>query len=227
MSLYASLNGSLRVIAAKLGAPYAGAWVADVVVDGAAALSGVATLAIGTLSLVGTIDPKRIGTFRGETRLRMVAGARGWRSIVKARGYHNDAGLKRSRLVQDLANDCGETVTLPAGLDMPPMGVAFVRESARASRILEQLLGPALAWRVGFGGVTTIGTPAASEVGKGVELVAYDSRTGVATLSLDGAGLTWGTVLRDQKLPEARKVRDFALELSSSRLSALAWTVPA
>jgi hypothetical protein len=227
VSFFASLNGSLRVTAAKLAAPYAGVWVVDVTADGVGATSGAATVRVGSLELVGTVDPRRSGVYRSETRLRIVGGARGWRSVVKARPYHNDAGLKRSRLVQDVANDCGETVVLPAGLDMPTMGVDFVRESARASRILEQLLGPSLAWRVGLDGVTRIGAPEASEVGKGVELVAYDPRTGLATLSLDGAGLTWGTVLRDSRLTEARKVRDFAIELSSSKLSALAWTVAA
>lgn len=222
--LLLSLAG-LRATQAKLRAPRAGIWVAQVDVDDDTELAGAVVLRIGGTELRGTVDPKRSGRFGLAKRFyRVVGGAMGWQSTVKLRPYHNDAGVKRAKVLADLARDVGETLTLSADVDATRLGVDFLRQVAPASRILAQVLPSSTPWWVGFDGVTGLGARALREAGAGVELLDYDPRARVAWLAIDNpAAAQPGTVLRDQRLARPLEVRDLDLEASSGAMRASAW----
>jgi hypothetical protein len=220
MSDFASVAG-YRVVSASLFVPRAGAPVVDLDLDRAVGLAGSVTVTLGALVLVGTVDVARSGTFALTSKLRVVGGADGWRETVKARAYHNDAGVKRERVLTDLAALVGETLSLPSSLS-PSLGAHYLRPAAPASRLLEQLVAPSL-WWVGADGVTVVGPRVAQEAGRDVEVLSYDPREKVARLGLDDARMAWpGTVLR-KRLDVPLAVRELVVTMKGSSFTATAW----
>jgi hypothetical protein len=116
------------------------------------------TLLFADLSLSGHVVPNHGGTFAGASHYWLAGGAGGWRKLVKARGYRNDAGVKLSVVVVDLARDTGETIA--PGYTDRILGGGFERPEQEASATL-RLLSPD-AWYVGEDGKTRIGRRAAS-----------------------------------------------------------------
>lgn len=111
--LHYSLNGR-RVIAADVRLPPSGVWTADLDLDEAAApLTGAAVVQLGALTLRGTVDPTHSGEFADARRVRVLGGAGGWGKELPPRSYHNDAGVKRSTILQDAAREAGETSCSP------------------------------------------------------------------------------------------------------------------
>lgn len=219
-----SLAGRLAT-SARLCAGYADIWTADVTLDQEATLSGAVVLTIGGTELRGTIDGARSGTFLLSSHFRVIGGAAGWRKTVKARPYHNDATLKRSRVLADLARDVGETLTLPADVDASYLGLHFVREAAPASRIIEQLL-PSTRWWVGFDGVTVAGARPSRMAPPSVELLDYQVRTRSALLALDRAeSVEPGTIIRDARLSSPLQIRHVEIDAAGSGLRAQAFVM--
>lgn len=213
----------VRATSLQLRVTAGGAWVAYVDVDADAALSGAVVLRVGGAELRGMVDVARSGRFGLSARYCVVAGADGWRKTVKPRGYHNDAGVKRSRVLTDLARDVGEALTISAAVDATRLGVDFARQSAPASRVLAQAA-PGVPWWVGFDGTTVVGPRLQQEPGAGVELLEYDPRARIARVALDSpAALVPGTVVRDRRLAAPLEVREVDFEATAGALRASAW----
>jgi len=146
----ATLNGGVAVTSCRLQIPAYGCWWADVECASQDELSGAVTLALDDLQLRGTIVSG--GAYQVRTRYRIVGGAGGWGRRVAARSYANDAGVKASLVLADVAREVGETLgPLPPGT----LGPAFVRAAEPASRVLDAV--SPRAWYVDAQGVTQLG----------------------------------------------------------------------
>ncbi len=162
--MVATLNGH-RITDARVNIPAWGCWYASATVDGEHALTGAVTLKIADLTLTGTILSG--GAMKGRSSFRVVAGKGGWGREVPSKGYASDAGVKRSTVIQDAAQEVGESVT---GLDVSArIGPGWVRKKGPASRVLEQLAPNA--WYVDEAGVTHLGARSASVLPGGITRV--------------------------------------------------------
>lgn len=184
MSL-ASLDG-ITVTSCRVQLPAWGVWYADVEIDQPTTLAGPVTLTLADLALKGTIVAG--GAWQGRARYTIAAGAGAWGAPIAARHYGADNGVKASKVLTDVAADCGETLgTLPASL----VGTAWTRESGPASLALE-LLYPA-GWYVDEAGVTQIGARAASIYDGAAARISRDDSISKLVLASDSiAGLLPG-----------------------------------
>lgn len=151
-----TLNGQV-IERAAITLPRWGVWTADVQTASGDALEGAATIAIAGLTLSGTILPERGGVYRERGFYRVVGGAGGWRTAVRARSYRNGSGVRLSTIVKDAANDAGETLATFADRVVGP---AFVRPEGEAARPLDMLVPQG--WHVGEDGVTRLSVRAAA-----------------------------------------------------------------
>lgn len=166
--------GAATVTRARAQLPRWGVWTAEVRTDRDAGLieGGPATLTIADLVLVGHVVHG--GVHVGTGYYLLAGGAKGWRTVVKERAYRNDAGVKLSLVVADLARDAGEKVA--PGFEDRRLGPAWTRPSRAADgRPLPassslQAASPG-AWYVGEDGVTRIGRRSASTLKVPAELV--------------------------------------------------------
>lgn len=135
-----------RVQVPAWGAP----WI-DVELTEPAELSGAQTFSLAGVSIETTVVSG--GVFDGKARYRCVAGKAGWgKTLPPGAPYLDDAGVKVSRVLQDLANECGETLgTLPTSVRGPhysrPGQPAYITLNELAPR----------AWYIDFDGVTQFG----------------------------------------------------------------------
>lgn len=130
------------------------AW-ADVEIDQPTQLEGQVQLVVADLELTMTIMSG--GPWQGRARYRLAAGAGGWGQELPSRAYQNDAGVKLSKVLTDVADACGETLgTVPTGT----CGFAWTRPEAPASHTLSTLYPQG--WYVDESGVTQIGTRAST-----------------------------------------------------------------
>ena len=195
--------------------PQHGAWYVDVVMLADPALSGSVTLTIGTRDHVGTVY--EFGTRGEQTFARIVAGAGAWGTLLPAKDYHNDAGVKRKLLAEDAARGAGET--LETITDATTIGTHYVRRTGPASRTLEAAFG---AWHVGFDGVTRIGERPTSNPAAGSYIV-EDAEPENATLTMeDVASVTIGSVL-SEGLDTPITVRDMEIEITSDIAVVRVW----
>jgi hypothetical protein len=100
--------------------------------------------------LTGTIVAG--GVAEGKASYRVVAGAGGWGRMIPRKPYRNDAGMKISNLISDVARTVGETV---ADVPTARVGSHYARAEGPASAVLNQLA--PRGWRVDFDGVTRFG----------------------------------------------------------------------
>lgn len=216
----------LAVVSAVVNVPSVGPWFADVVLEGAAELSGAADLVLGeTLTLSGTVRARSAGVFAEQRSVRLVAGADGWGTLLEPRGYHNDgAGVSARTVATDAAEAAGETLG-----DFAPssqaVGRDYVRASGPASIALADAAGLA-AWWVGFDGVTRVGARTASTPAAGsYELLEYDPLQRVAVLAMsDLASVGIGSQLAaDARMPEAQTVREMRIEVGGDSVQVVAW----
>lgn len=221
MKDFLTLDGR-RATAVSLHVPSRGVWFADVDLDGDATLEGAVEVVVGSLTLTGTIAPAFSGVFQLGARYRVLGGAGGWSKPVDARHYHNDAGIKLSTVLGDLAREVGETISVQSAADVV-IGVDFVRERAPARRTLEALLSADASWWVRYDGITEVGARAVVDVGAGVEILDYDPRTRLATLSADDfAPVVIGSRLT-ARLTAPVVVRELDAEAKGSSLRFVAW----
>lgn len=132
--------------------PSHGVASADVRLDGASVLSGAATLTLGDLSMEGTIVHGEVSAGRGFYHWN--AGAAGWRTSIAARGYPS-SGVRRSAVIRDAAEACGEQVNQPPpdlALGLPGNG-GYLRPAGPAWDVLRAFGVP---WYVDTAGVTQI-----------------------------------------------------------------------
>lgn len=206
-----------------LHVPTQGPWWADVDFEGAPDVAGMVTLALGELELVGTVDARETGTHALERRLRIVAGAGGWGTLLAARAYHNDAGVLARSVLEDAAREAGETLDASAAPSAARLAVDYVREAGPASRVLEEAIGSA-SWWVAYDGTTHVGarSEAAADVGT-YEVLDFEPRSHVVTLAADDlASVGVGSVL-SERLDEPQTVRELEIEASGDGIRARAW----
>lgn len=155
MSYFASVAG-FQVVSGSLVVPLIGVWTADLQLAGEETVSGQVSVVIGNLTLAGTVF--RSDAYGGQTHVRLVGGAGGWRTSIPPQGYGNTAGVMLSQILGDAASACGEKVNVAQDASI---GNAWVRvnfDSSVAGDILWQLLhlGAIPAWYVDPTGTTQI-----------------------------------------------------------------------
>ena len=206
-----------RVSSARVLVGAKGPWVAEVDLEGDGALSGSVELKLGTLSLRGTVDASAAGTFGLQRRARIVAGGGGWGNTMRARGYHEDAGVKALLVAQDAAREAGESL----GTFTPRaerLGRDYARQALPAATALENAAGGAN-WWVGYDGVTVVGSrPTNVPAETSYQVMAYDPRTGRATLAVDDpAAVVIGSVL-SKGLDAPITVRELQIVVTAEEL---------
>jgi hypothetical protein len=163
---YATVNGipaqRVRVFAGNVGP-----WRASVDLASDEPLAGRVTIHVGPLTLDGTVIEQHSGAYAAERRLVIVAGAGAWGAEVRARAYHNDAGVKAKLVAEDAAHAVGETLGsfVPAAVNLT---ADYAHETCPAVTVLEDVAGPGVAWWVDYSGVTHVGVrPAGARGGAG------------------------------------------------------------
>lgn len=216
MTDFLAVNGH-RATRLRLVVPESGAWVVDADLAEAPGLSGAVTVTLGALELVGTVQ--RSGAFALETRARVVAGAGGWALEAPAAHHHNDAGVKVSSVLTQLAAAVGETMG-----DFPDRRLAadFVRPRARAARVLEGLFPGA--WWVDYDGVTRAGDRGAIAIATEIDLISYDPRERIAVLAAeDLRTVLVGATLEDVRLARPLRIRALDVVVRDQDLRVHAW----
>lgn len=177
---------------------------------------GLDVLTIEGLAVNGTFDG---GQFAEQRLGQFVGGADGWGSDVEARGYHNDAGVKASTVVSDLATAVGETVDV-TGLGDRRLGVDFARGATTATATLNRI---APDWYVGLDGVTVFAARtselAAAET---YRVLDFDSHQRVADLDPDDPStLAVGDQIDVNGSTET--IRTLTIEQDGDKLTTRAW----
>lgn len=215
-----SINGE-RITRALVHVPAVGAWWADVDLEEAPELDPAVVLRLPGLDLSGTIVPARSGTDNLERRVRVLAGAGAWGSMLPARAYHNDGQIRAATVIEDAAREAGETLA-----DVAPrraqLGIDFARAAGPAARTLELAAGGA-PWWVGFDGRTRVGARPSTEVE--CEVLEYDPRGRLVTLAAeDLSAVAVGSVLRSERLDEPQTVQGLEIDVQADRVRVRAWT---
>lgn len=204
MSAAATLNGQ-RVLKCRVNvSAYGVPWFA-VETGGDAAISGATTLVLDDVTFKGTV----ITGGTNETRARHIiaGGAGGWGKTVPAKPYANDAGVKYSTILGDVARECGETMgTIPSGT----AGPAFVRAEGPASRVLDEFFPKG--WYVDENGVTQIGKRATATYTGAAARTRVDAALGTIELAPTGiATLRPGAVVDGVEAVDVEHVLDGTL----------------
>lgn len=219
----ATLAG-LHVSRALLRIPRWGAAMADVdmIDDTALEVGSRATLALGDLSLVGTIRPG--GSFGGTAAYSWIAGGGGWASTVEALPYHNDAGIMLSAVASDLAADAGEFGAVLEVADRS-LGQTWTRPRGAARDQLDALSGGQ--WWVAADGVTHLGPRSSTSISSSTLTVThYDPalRRAVVQVADDAiAALAPGVTLTAPGLPAPLTIGAVDVAVTAERLQVVLW----
>ncbi len=206
---YASVAGQ-PVTELRIHVPGQGPWFADADFVDEPDVSGLVAIAVGELGLMGTVVERFAGTHGLQRRVRIVAGAGGWSSLLSSKGYHNDAGIRARTVADDAAREAGETIgTFEPGAER--IGVDYVRQAGPASRVLEDVISGA-PWWVAFDGVTHVGARATSTPRDGsYEVLEHDPRSRLVVLAVDDPrDIAIGSVL-SARLDEPQTVRELEI----------------
>lgn len=158
MSFAVTLSGA-RSHVARVTMPARGLWTSMLMLDAPKqlAVGKAVTVQVGDVSLEGTVIDG--ATFAERGHCIVVAGRGGWRKrLEKPRSYGSPSGVQLSKVLTDIAADCGEEWTsgFGSGFVERSLGKHFVRPGGiTAARVLHQLLGRA--WYVGDDGKTVVG----------------------------------------------------------------------
>lgn len=149
---FATCNGQ-PIVSGSLLFPVYGMWGADLSIATAAALTAAVIIVIGNLTLTGYVY--RSQSFAGQTSARIVAGFGGWAKEIAAKQYTLAQGVRLGMIVRDAALECGEKIGSFSDL---VVGTGYVRERAKASRLLRQLtsLGHIPNWYIDPTGATQL-----------------------------------------------------------------------
>lgn len=219
---YVSLNGQ-RATAARVIIPRAGVWIADLDFDASQPeLLEVplgATVVVGPATLVGTIDPEHTGNFAEKGRVRVRGGAGGWRKTVKARHFHNDAGVKASTVLLATAAEVGEQWIGPPETKL---GVDYVRSTGAAARIAYDLAPDS--WRVDLDGMTRTGLrPSTTPPSDAYDLHDYDPRGKIATVTIEDLTKVLPGAVLTGRLDRPLTVLALELGIEAGALRARVW----
>jgi hypothetical protein len=184
MSYFASVAG-FQLVSGSLVVPLIGVWTADLQLAGEETVSGQVSVVIGNLTLVGAVF--RSDAYGGQTHVRLVGGAGGWRTSITPQGYGNTAGVMLSQILGDAAAACGEKVNVAEDASI---GNAWVRvnfDSSVAGDILWQLLhlGAIPAWYVDPTGITQIAAWPTVQVTTPFTVTGQKADKGVCTIATE------------------------------------------
>lgn len=213
---FATVSG--RAVAGfTLNTSEGGPWFADVdLEEDAAGLAGAVELVVNGVKLKGSIPPREAGTFGLQRRVRIVAGAGGWGSLLAKKGYHNDAGVKARLVADDAAREAGEKI----GTFAPArerLAANYSRTASTASTALQDAAGTAL-WWVDYDGLTHVGERAtAAAPASTYEVLGFNPRTKVAELGVDGLTIGIGAII-SERLDAPETIRAFTLTLDKGAL---------
>lgn len=221
-ALTASLNGK-AVESLTVWVSNVGAWQADIdMAEADAPALGMVTITVGTLTLVGTIAQEYSGTHVGRAKLKVIAGAGGWRRTIAARAYHNDAGVRAALVAEDAAREAGETLGafIPAA---DRMGTDYVRDQGHAVKALEAAAGGA-SWWVDYMGTTHVGPRDAFALATNAyHITSFDARARTVTLgTVDPGAVQIGAILTEH-LDSPGVIREMILTADSEGLRIKAW----
>lgn len=173
------------LLSLRMTIPRTGAWVADVVVDTDAAITGAVTLEIAGRTWRGTVTSGdvELGRWSG----RVVGGAGGLQRSLAATAYA-DTDLRT--VVGETLRDAGETLSAASG-DLSAVVTRWARAAAPAAHAVGDVARSAgMSWRVARDGSVWIGADAWSAVDLGaVDVIERDPRHGRWVLAGDGAAL--------------------------------------
>lgn len=178
---FSSIAGS-PVISGRITIPSFGIWEGDTTLDGDTAVTGDVTCSIGNLTLAG--HGFRSGPFVGRRKVRLVGGHGGWHTPVPPQAYYEPGGIPVSHVLGDVANACGETLTLASD---PRLWTRYVREAMPGVRVLNQILG--LTWWVQNDGTTTNKPRVGGAITSSFQVENFDPNTGLFTIAIDGLAL--------------------------------------
>lgn len=218
---FVSVNG-VRVSDLELRVANVGPWFAELDLEQEITPSGPATITIDGLELVGTIEPRAAGAFGLRSKIRVIGGAGAWSKTIPAKGYHNDSGVKALNVAQDLARELGEEL----GVFTPTrdrLGKDFARPEGLAATVLEDIAGGA-PWWVDYNGNTHVGQrPATTADVNAYEVLAYDPRSRLVTLSVSKPdSVVIGSILTE-RLDGPQTVRELALRITPDEMRVSAW----
>jgi hypothetical protein len=210
-----TLNGeALTKARVQLGAW--GLWWADVAVAGdfSLAVGSPASVVIGEVPMAGTVVSG--GPFEGTASYRIVGGRGGWGRTLQYQGYRDDAGVRASKIIADLANASGEI--LKGALPTSRLGSHFARVEGPAYLMLGRLAPSS--WYVDLDGSTVIGSRPSSTYSGDAPRVHVDKNAQMITLAVEGsiAGLVPGVVV-DGMSPAS----DVEYELTPDSLIVRVW----
>jgi hypothetical protein len=147
-----TVNG-LRATLCALTLPRFGAWVADVDVDSAEAITGAATLAVDDASWSGAVA--RGGIVNGSWQGRIVGGAGGLSAALDAVAQR---GSTLGTVLADVLREAGETIATDAG-DLGAVAPLWHRVAGVASTAVGDVARAAgYAWRVRADGRVWLGS---------------------------------------------------------------------
>lgn len=211
MSL-ATING-LPVSKLRAQVPKWGAWWVDLDCTADEDLKGLVELAVGGDVLHGCIVSG--GVQSGRSRYRIVGGRGKWGTFLPRKPYLDDAGVRVSKVLADLAREAGETI---ADLPLTRQGPHYARAEGVAADTLNMLA--AQNWYIDFAGVTRIGERPTTTYAGDAPKVEEDAAVQVVELAVESiAGLVPGVIVGGGK-----PATDIELELAGSRLTARVYT---
>lgn len=218
MKYHVSCNGA-PVERMTLRIPNVGPWwcVLDMC-DEADRAQGAAEIRVGDVVLLGTVDPLASGKFAGTRKMRVVAGAGAWGTLLDRKAYHSDSGVQRSQVAQDAAREAGEAL----GVFSPVARLQshYVRPSGAAAQSLEYAAG-GTPWWLDFAGVTHVTERPA--VPTDAVVLTYNTRERFAELSVDSIDeVAIGSQLSD-RLDPAITVRDIEVTITPEALRMRVW----
>lgn len=211
----------LPAVRAEIMIPYTGTWVADLDLDVEPQLSGAVEVVLGTLRLNGTVAAASTGGFQLSGKVRVVGGAGGWGKELGGRGYHNDAGVKRSLVATDVATEVGEQLTVDASVDGSD-GPDFVRVAGPASRIFRQVF-PDATWWVDTAGKSFVGPRPSTEITAEHEVLDADSRNLTAVIATEHPEAIVPGGIITKRLREPLHIRDVMHVAGASEARSLVW----
>jgi len=221
---YVTCNGE-RLTALTVNVANIGPWLAELEFIDAPALSGRVEIKVGeTLTMVGTVVAAYDGTHLEQRRCRVVGGAGGWGRPLARKHYHNDLGVKTLQVITDAAREVGETLGEVA-LQFDRVGRDYVRQAgSTAARVLENEIGN-VAWWVDYAGVTHVGPrPSAPLDREGFDVLMYDPRSRLLTLSVDDPSIIGiGAVISQPPLEAPQTIREYDLHVDGDTTRVVAW----
>lgn len=213
MTLFASLNG-IPIVRGRVVIPYTGIWHGDIWLDRVADTSGSQALQVDALA--GPCAVVRQVDFTGQSMLRIVGGAGGWRQQATPKLYAN-ANL--STILSDTATLVGEQVNVTSDSAVTPFFVVTSEDDSGnampASQVLQELLGAQ--WYMDLAGVIQQGPRPSPAIASTFTIAEVDGPPGIYTVESDNIadwlpGATFasptgqGTISRVEHIIDAGKL---------------------